>query len=62
MEFDVGPRIATLLERRIVEFTRNTQHFDEHMLLRACRIEPHFMQPAQLTIAAQCSAMAAPRR
>ena len=47
------PRIAPLLEHRVVEFTRNAQHFDKLAVLRARRIEPHFMQPAQLTIEAR---------
>ena len=44
------PGVASLLQHRVVELACNAQHFDESTFLRARGIQPHFVQPAQLTI------------
>lgn len=42
------PGITALLQERVVKITR-PQHVNEDPLLRARRIQPHFVQPAHLT-------------
>ena len=43
-----GPRVAALLQERVVEFARRPQHLDQGSLLSAGRIQPHLVQPSQL--------------